>query len=520
MSLLVLAIGASLILLYQLRLDDDGKTPREKEMENMLKAYPYTHRLSHQEDVNLSRRVVNEISRRDSAISIAQRPVVSKRYEHVKLASEVTGGKPVYVSVTTIRSRIYGLASTIQSIITGSVLPDHIVIYVSEEPYLLDEGISSEDIAQEIDTLDFMVSEYSAISIVFTENIGPHRKLLPLLEEKRNEDCLIVTIDDHEVYEASMLESLLHFYALTEGESIIALRARRMALCKDHPWRCAPYTDAQGYGQWPEAPLLRHEMLMLPIGNAGVLYRPRFFDNIVFDEELRKYTETGDDLMYRLATMAHGTPVMVGCLVNKKSCQDAMNAALETKSTLRYTLPRYGAEKTAPSGGDERASKVRRGLHWVGDDYGRMSPDDEVSSQVSHSKHLSSDTWHDSSSSFHREGSSGGGDRIPASQRMLRVHNKYDPRKKVSLATKFNSGERSGNSVMWDHATSYLRKAGVFDFGNFLTFQVRVERRECFGGGGGGGGDGELPTQCADSFVLCEETRDSILSLIGLGRAR
>jgi hypothetical protein len=34
------------------------------------------------------------------------------------------------------------------------------------------------------------------VSIVFTENIGPHRKLLPLLSRKWNEDCVIMTTDD------------------------------------------------------------------------------------------------------------------------------------------------------------------------------------------------------------------------------------------------------------------------------------------------------------------------------------
>ena len=50
--------------------------------------------------------------------------------------------KPVYMSLTTISSRIYGVAGTIDTILQGSMWPDHIYIFISEEAYLLDEGIS------------------------------------------------------------------------------------------------------------------------------------------------------------------------------------------------------------------------------------------------------------------------------------------------------------------------------------------------------------------------------------------
>jgi hypothetical protein len=36
-------------------------------------------------------------------------------------------------------------------------------------------------------------------------------------------------------------------------------------------------------------------MLVLPIGTGGVLYRPKFFNEIVFDQKLHSLTETGDD---------------------------------------------------------------------------------------------------------------------------------------------------------------------------------------------------------------------------------
>ena len=66
-------------------------------------------------------------------------------------------------------------------------------------------------------------------------------------------------------------------------------------------------------GLWPETRPARQELLMLPTGTGGVLYRPSYFHPIVFDENLRNLTLTGDDLLFRLATLAMGVPVVTSC---------------------------------------------------------------------------------------------------------------------------------------------------------------------------------------------------------------
>jgi hypothetical protein len=91
----------------------------------------------------------------------------------------------VYVSLTTIHSRIYGIVKTIESIISGAVLPDHIYIFVSKDPHLLDLGVTPEFILSESKgKLKEITTNFPWISVIFTENIGPHRKLLPLLAKK------------------------------------------------------------------------------------------------------------------------------------------------------------------------------------------------------------------------------------------------------------------------------------------------------------------------------------------------
>ena len=39
-----------------------------------------------------------------------------------------------------------------------------------------------------------------------------YRKLLPLLKDKWNEDCIIITIDDDTIYDTNLIENLVNDY--------------------------------------------------------------------------------------------------------------------------------------------------------------------------------------------------------------------------------------------------------------------------------------------------------------------
>lgn len=180
------------------------------------------------------------------------------------LASEAADGLPVYVSMTTIRSRLYGIAPTVQSIFAGSLKPTRLFVLLSNESFLLDEGVPPHLLLRhEIVRL----ARLYPISVVYTGNMGPHRKLLPLLARKWNEDCLIVTADDHEIYPRSMLESLVKFFLASGRRAVVALRSRRIGVCSTLPWRSAPYTRNRR-GLWPESGPGKREMLALPTGTG------------------------------------------------------------------------------------------------------------------------------------------------------------------------------------------------------------------------------------------------------------
>ena len=177
--------------------------------------------------------VGNEVlSRTDSGAQQRNRTLMNV-YQHsrtrAQFASDILRGQPVYVSLTTIHSRIFGITTTIESLIGGTVLPDHIYVFVSKDPHLLDLGVTEEYIRRESKgALERLLLIYPYLSVVFTDNIGPHRKLLPLLSKKWQEDCAIVTVDDHEVYRKTALAGLVAYYEASHRTAIVALRARRI----------------------------------------------------------------------------------------------------------------------------------------------------------------------------------------------------------------------------------------------------------------------------------------------------
>ena len=220
-------------------------------------------------------------------------------------------GKPVYVSLTTISSRQTKAYETILNLLRGTVQPTHIYLFISKEPYLIDLGIPENSINPNLRSL---ASQFpNLFSIVYTNNDGPHRKLLPLLARKWSEDCLIITVDDESesgdhTTKSEIVASLINYYHGSKHEDAVALRARRIGVC-----RSAPY-NVLTYRYWPVVSPNRKEMLLMPTGTGGILYRPKFFHPIIFDRRFIKLTEKADDLMFRMSTMAGGVQVTVGCL--------------------------------------------------------------------------------------------------------------------------------------------------------------------------------------------------------------
>ena len=215
--------------------------------------------------------------------------------------------QPVYISLTTMASRMHRVNKTIISLLQARVVPTTIYLFISKEPFLLDTGVK--EIPNEL--LCLVAEGY--LKIIYTANIGPHRKLIPALKRHWGEDVFIATVDDDMKRDQGyiILYQLLKHYMLAQtSDTIVALRARRIGLCSTIPHKVTKYNS------WPvQTAVNRQEMMLMPTGTGGILYKPSYFHKVIFHKSLRFATGTADDLMFRLATMIRKIPVQLGCSI-------------------------------------------------------------------------------------------------------------------------------------------------------------------------------------------------------------
>lgn len=250
-------------------------------------------------------------------------------------ASVLLNGKPVFLSLATMSSRIGEVHKVIANIIEGPIIPDKIYLFISKESYLIDKGIQPEELPE---PLVYLARRYpNMVSIVYTNNIGPHRKLLPLLSKHWTEDVLVITVDDEFLSKDRLkpcVSQLIKYFMASNGDSIIALRGRKIGVHTDQRKRKRKSSQSylrgilkgnygnesssdehekeildniadgsgrnitsQGgdkvkfamkeYKKWSVAKPGVNGMMLLPTGVGGVLYRPHLLHHVIFDEGFR-----------------------------------------------------------------------------------------------------------------------------------------------------------------------------------------------------------------------------------------
>lgn len=208
-----------------------------------------------------------------------------------------------YISLTSINQRQDILYETLLSIKNQTIKIDQCFIYLSEEPYISDIGFRD----RMIDNVNLkkIIQENDLFVVKWVKNTGPYRKLLPLLKEKWDENCIIITLDDDVVYNKHIIEKMINKYE--EHKCCISYRGFSLDFDKieniDYEKRCA---------------LIQTYLFNFHTGNGGVLYHPSFFKkthDLIFDSTV--YTElckTSDDIWFNLIRIVNHIPCYVGCI--------------------------------------------------------------------------------------------------------------------------------------------------------------------------------------------------------------
>ena len=108
----------------------------------------------------------------------------------------------IYVSLTTIPSRVKNLNKSVESLLKQTNKPDKIFVNIPIKYHRFEEVIKEKDIQKFDDTI---------IEVTRCEDFGPGTKLLGSLEKIKNNSLLILADDDH-AYENYMVEKFNYFY--------------------------------------------------------------------------------------------------------------------------------------------------------------------------------------------------------------------------------------------------------------------------------------------------------------------
>lgn len=204
------------------------------------------------------------------------------------LSDEKYGGSEAIVSLTTHGKRIYDVHAAIESIMQGSVKPNRIVLWVSE------------DYRKIILPLTLQKQMERGLEIRYCKDIRSYTKLIPALKEYPK--ASIITIDDDIIYPHDLLECLIDAH-IKYPECICANWIREFPRELEEK-----YISLLKWPQLFDTDEISERFFFE--GFAGVLYPPHSLDAEVFNEsvflDICKYA---DDVWFNAMALKAGTKV-------------------------------------------------------------------------------------------------------------------------------------------------------------------------------------------------------------------
>jgi hypothetical protein len=198
----------------------------------------------------------------------------------------------VTLSLTTTSYRIKHVHRTIESVLRQSREPARVILWVSEEPYLKDNGVPQGGLPADLCRL-----REQGLEIAWTRNTGPYRKLVPSL---RRQEGVIVTLDDDTLYPADWLQQLVDLHREHPG-CVCCHRGKTMTREADGSLR--------PYKRWTPYESREPSRDCFPTGKGGVLYPPGCLSDEVLDEDaFMELTPTNDDVWFKAMAMLRGSP--------------------------------------------------------------------------------------------------------------------------------------------------------------------------------------------------------------------
>lgn len=206
------------------------------------------------------------------------------------VSSESICGEEIIVSLTSHGKRINDVYLAIESIMQGSIKPNHIILWLSEEE------INGEKLP-----ISLQKQQLRGLEIEFCKDLRSYTKLIYTLQKHPN--AIIITIDDDALYNFDFVENLVTAHN-TDSTCIWANRIHEMTYNNNG--------TLKSYLQWNWAidkdSIIKTNNFFTGIG--GVLYPPHTLHEEVFKENIfMDICPTADDVWFNAMAKLKGTEI-------------------------------------------------------------------------------------------------------------------------------------------------------------------------------------------------------------------
>lgn len=195
----------------------------------------------------------------------------------------------IIVSLTSYSKRFSTLDICLKSLLNQTMLPDKIILYLSQN-----ESIS--DVPESVKKL-----KKNGLEIRFVDmDLKPHKKYYYAMKEFP--DDIIITVDDDVIYSKSLVEELYKTYKKFPY-CVVAARAHKIKfqgnrIKKYREWEMNVNENVPSF-------------LLMPTGVGGILYPPHLMSKILFDINwIKKYINV-DDLWLKNVEVRSNIPVVM-----------------------------------------------------------------------------------------------------------------------------------------------------------------------------------------------------------------
>ena len=141
----------------------------------------------------------------------------------------------IVTSTALMKSRIPNAQTMVDGFMKGSLIPDRIYFFISEEPFHMDQGIKPDEIP---------IINNPRVEFVYTKNIGSIRKIIPILKMYwTRKNTQIIVCDDDRAIRSDAIKKLIDYQQNIEhrfhacaiaGNKFLVGRSREVILGWDH----------------------------------------------------------------------------------------------------------------------------------------------------------------------------------------------------------------------------------------------------------------------------------------------